>query len=45
MSYNISRTLIASASYTHNEFFYVLGETDFGFNRDVLMASIRKEWR
>jgi uncharacterized protein (PEP-CTERM system associated) len=45
MAYTISRTMIASVSYNHSEYSYVLTGQDFGFDRDVLMASIRKEWR
>jgi len=45
VSYIISRTLTASASYSHSEFYYGFGEDDFAFNRDVIQFVLRKEWR
>lgn len=44
-SYTISRTVTASASYTHSKFVQGFVGQQFDFSRDVVMVSLRKEWR
>jgi hypothetical protein len=45
MTYTISRTVSASASYLHSEFVQGVSDSQFSFDRDVLQVTLRKEWR
>jgi len=44
-SYTVSRTVTATASYTHSKFVQGFVGQQFDFSRDVVMVSLRKEWR
>jgi hypothetical protein len=44
LSYSVSRTMSIWVSYTHSHFVQGLVGRENAFNRDVLMATVRKEW-